>query len=761
MNIENYFVPLQKKMDMEKNQYTERRISNTIKPAEMGLEEWQVTLRRQQAQREHFTISETSAQFCPGEYKVSNYKSRNQYKVIYRGEYSPWNYCSCPDFRTSGLGTCKHVEGVKLWLKAERKEVHNEEPDYSSVYMDYRGQRCIRIRIGEHHRKELTALAGEYFDQASVLRPEAYARFDSFIEKARNIDPDFRCYPDALEEVICQRERLQRTALMESAYTDDALDALLTKKLYPYQKEGVRFAIKAGKVIIADEMGLGKTVQAICCAEIYLKEKMAESVLIVCPNSLKYQWKSEIERFTGKDDTLIVEGYASRRLGLYNAPATYKIVSYQSLANDIKTLNRLPTDLLIMDEVQRLKNWNTQLAWAVRRIDSHYSILLSGTPLENKLDELVSIVQLADPYCLSPLYRFRYDHIITDPESGKAVGYKNLSDIREKLKNTLIRRTKQSVRLQLPGRTDQFLLIPMTGRQFSLHEELRAAVAKLVSKWSRAHTLSEEDRRRLLSMLGQMRMLADSTFVVDQDMENRQDVKVGELMNILGDALDGGTAKIVVFSEWERMARLVATELDAVGIRYEFLHGSVPAQKRSELIERFTNDEDCRIFLSTDAGSTGLNLQAASILINIDLPWNPAVLEQRIGRIYRIGQETPIQVLNLVSKNSIEEGMIKRLKFKQSMFEGALDGGDDTIFLSDDQFKGFMSEIAEVTVSSPLPQKEENLQFDEVDESPEVSSQGDLEGDVTTFLSSLRDILQSPEKTKKLADAITKILNES
>ncbi|MBR4130515.1 MAG: DEAD/DEAH box helicase [Bacteroidaceae bacterium] len=746
---------------MEKNQYTERRISNTIKPAEMGLEEWQVTLRRQQAQREHFTISETSAQFCPGEYKVSNYKSRNQYKVIYRGEYSPWNYCSCPDFRTSGLGTCKHVEGVKLWLKAERKEVHNEEPDYSSVYMDYRGQRCIRIRIGEHHRKELTALAGEYFDQASVLRPEAYARFDSFIEKARNIDPDFRCYPDALEEVICQRERLQRTALMESAYTDDALDALLTKKLYPYQKEGVRFAIKAGKVIIADEMGLGKTVQAICCAEIYLKEKMAESVLIVCPNSLKYQWKSEIERFTGKDDTLIVEGYASRRLGLYNAPATYKIVSYQSLANDIKTLNRLPTDLLIMDEVQRLKNWNTQLAWAVRRIDSHYSILLSGTPLENKLDELVSIVQLADPYCLSPLYRFRYDHIITDPESGKAVGYKNLSDIREKLKNTLIRRTKQSVRLQLPGRTDQFLLIPMTGRQFSLHEELRAAVAKLVSKWSRAHTLSEEDRRRLLSMLGQMRMLADSTFVVDQDMENRQDVKVGELMNILGDALDGGTAKIVVFSEWERMARLVATELDAVGIHYEFLHGSVPAQKRSELIERFTNDEDCRIFLSTDAGSTGLNLQAASILINIDLPWNPAVLEQRIGRIYRIGQETPIQVLNLVSKNSIEEGMIKRLKFKQSMFEGALDGGDDTIFLSDDQFRGFMSEIAEVTASSPLPQKEENLQFDEVDESPEVSPQGDLEGDVTTFLSSLRDILQSPEKTKKLADAITKILNES
>lgn len=741
---------------MDNNQSRERRLSNTIKPAEMGLEEWQVALRRQQAQREHFLISETSAQFSPGEYQVRNPRSHNQYKVIYRGAYSPWNYCSCPDFRTSGLGTCKHVEGVKLWLQAEGREVHREEPDYTSIYMDYRGERSIRIRIGESHKRELSALAQEYFDQAAVLRPEAYARFDSFIEKARSIEPSLRCYPDALEEVISQRERLQRAALVDEIYTDEALDALLTKTLYPYQKEGVRFAFKAGKTIIADEMGLGKTVQAICCAEIYLREKMAESVLIVCPTSLKYQWKREIKRFTDKE-ALLVEGYASRRLELYNAPEHYKIVSYQSLANDIKALNRLSTDLLIMDEVQRLKNWNTQLAWAVRRIDAHYSVLLSGTPLENKLDELVSIVQLADPYCLAPLYRFRYDHIIIDPDSGKAIGYKNLGDIKDKLKDTLIRRTKQSVQLQLPKRTDQFLLMPMTAEQSSRHEELRSAVARLVSKWSRTHSLSEEERRRLLLMLGRMRMLADSTFIIDQDLEHRHDVKVSEVMNILDDALDGGSAKIVVFSEWERMARLVAMELDARGIRYEFLHGSVPSNKRSELTERFTNDSDCRIFLSTDTGSTGLNLQVASILINLDLPWNPAVLEQRIGRIHRLGQEMPIQVLNLVSKDSIEESMIERLKFKSSMFEGVLDGGDDTIFLSDDKFQGFMSTISPALSlgegKSPKEEEEEALPFTPPLEGTEGASVG-------TFLSSLRDILQSPEKTKKLADAITKIMNE-
>lgn len=735
---------------------TERRLSNTVKPAEMGLEEWQVALRRQQAQRERFVISELGPLFSPGEYQVRNPKTRSQYKVIYRGAYSPWNYCSCPDFRTSGLGTCKHVEGVKLWLQAQGKTVLDETPDYTSIYIDYHGERSIRLRLGQKYRQEMAALAADYFDQAYVLRPEAYTRFDTFLEKARAIDPLFRCYPDALEEVISQRERLQRVELVEQTYTDETLDALLTMKLYPYQKEGVRFAIKAGKAIIADEMGLGKTVQAICCAEIYLREKMAESVLIVCPNSLKYQWKGEIERWTKGREALIIEGYASRRLELYKASAPYKIVSYQSLANDIKSLSRIATDLLIMDEVQRLKNWHTQLAQAVRRIDSHYSVLLSGTPLENKLDELVSIVQLADPYCLAPLYRFRYDHIVTDT-SGKAIGYKNLGDIRDKLKDTLIRRTKQSVQLQLPKRTDQFLLVPMTPEQTSRHEELRGAVARLASKWQRTGSLSEEERRRLLLMLGQMRMLADSTFVIDQNQESRHDVKVSEVMNILCDALEGSEAKIVVFSEWERMARLVATELDARGIRYEFLHGDVPAKKRDELINRFQNDADCRIFLSTDTGSTGLNLQVASILINLDLPWNPAVLEQRVGRIYRIGQEMPVQVLSLVSKGSIEESMIERLSFKRSLFEGALDGGDDTIFLSEDRFKNFMESLAPAFTS---PLSNSPLQGEDTAEllAKEVSPRGDSEG-VKLFLTSLRDILQSPEKTRQLADAINQILS--
>ena len=153
----------------------------------------------------------------------------------------------------------------------------------------------------------------------------------------------------------------------------------------------------------------------------------------------------------------------------------------------------------------------------------------------------------------------------------------------------------------------------------------------------------------------------------------------------------------------------------------------------------------------------------ASIVINLDLPWNPAILEQRVGRIYRIGQEMPIQVMNLVSKGSIEESMIDRLRFKRSMFEGALDGGDDTIFLSEDRFKGFMESLSDLTNLSPtLTEGEEvlppEMPSDGQPLTPPVEATGET---VTTFLTSLREILQSPEKTKQLAEAITQILSPS
>ena len=741
------------------------KMNNVQKPAGMSLTEWQVALRRQQAEKEQFAISQVDELFCPGEYQVGNASTRNKYKVVYRGKESEWNYCSCFDFKTSQLGTCKHIEAVKLWLKNKRKKVHTEIPSYSSVYVDYKGPRCVKIRIGENHADLMQKLAADYFDEKRVMREDAYSKFDAFLLAAKAIDENFRCYDDALDFIIEKREKTWRERLINEKYTDDVLDNMLTVNLYPYQKEGVRFAVKAGKAIIADEMGLGKTLQAIASAEIYRREGMAESVLVVCPTSLKYQWKKEIEKFTGGDmvesvemngapeaKVLVIEGNPGKRHHLYKAKAPYKIVSYHTMCNDVRELGNLTADVLIMDEIQRLKNWDTLISKAARKLDSRYAVLLSGTPMENKLEELYANMEFVDQFCLGPFYKFRDKHILLDPDKGSIVGYQNLNAIGEQIKGTLIRRTKKGVRLQLPKRSDQYILIPMTGAQADYHAEFKWEVSKILMKYKKFHYMSEQDRKRLMLLLGQMRMVSDSTFILEQNLKTRADLKIAEVMNLLDNVFANGDEKVVIFSEWERMTRLVAMELEKRGIRYEYLNGSIPAKQRGQLVEYFTTLPESRVFISTDAGSTGLNLQVASTLINLDLPWNPAVLEQRIARIYRLGQEKPVQILNLVSKDSIEEGMIAKLQFKSSMFEGVLDGGADTVFISEDKFKKFMEDLSCVFDETPEPPIVEYVD-DEVEEMPKADSDGN-EFPVESFMTEDEEEKAKPAKENETDEKV-------
>ena len=567
-------------------------------------------------------------------------------------------------------------------------------------------------------------LASEYFSADGVALPGKVSELEGFIIRAKELDPDFRCYPDVLDYISETKDSDYRKGFL-SKLTDKDLDGLLKTSLYPYQKEGIRFAAKAGKAIIADEMGLGKTIQAIGTAELLRKEGLIGSVLILCPTSLKYQWRSEIKKFTDAE-VFVIEGNHLKRKDAYNRPEPYKIISYNSAANDIKILGSLQTDMLIMDEVQRLKNWNTQISRAARKIESDYSVILSGTPLENKLDELYSIVEFVDNFRLAPYYIFKENHIITD-ETGKVLGYKNLNKIGEKLNDILIRRRKKDVKLQMPKRMDKNLFVPMTKEQMGMHAEWQFQVSILVKRWRAHHFLSDKDRKRLLLLLSQMRMVCDSSYILDQ--KTRFDTKVDECINIISDIISEEGEKVVVFSQWERMTRLIAKELEKKEIGYEYLHGGVPSEKRKNLVDNFMNEPSSRVFLSTDAGSTGLNLQAAATIINIDLPWNPAVLEQRIGRIYRLGQQNNIQVINLVAPYSIEQGMLGKLRFKTSMFEGVLDDGEDSVFISDDKFtkmmetvSGIVEEVEEASNSSDADAESSasTISIDE-EEQPKVS----------------------------------------
>jgi superfamily II DNA/RNA helicase len=180
------------------------------------------------------------------------------------------------------------------------------------------------------------------------------------------------------------------------------------------------------------------------------------------------------------------------------------------------------------------------------------------------------------------------------------------------------------------------------------------------------------------------------------------------------------TEKVVIFSQWERMTRLVAAELEQRKVKYQYLHGGVASSNRGKLYDSFNNDPDCKVFLSTDAGGVGLNLQAASILINLDIPWNPAVLEQRIARIYRLGQKRNVSIINMVSTGTIEHKMLGVLSFKKGLAEGILDQGDNTVFMEDSKFKVLMNTVESMIEQAPAPDAVPQSAEDREEKQPEA-----------------------------------------
>jgi SNF2 family DNA or RNA helicase len=534
------------------------------------------------------------------------------------------------------------------------------------VHLSYGKELELRILLPPHLDDVTSSIVGPIRDRPVTDLPDLLKR----IRQLEAHDVAVTVYPDA-EEYIQTRLLLQRIAakvaeIRRNPKSHPLRTTLLKVEILPYQLDGIAFAAGAGRAILADDMGLGKTLQGIGMAEVLAREAGIRKVLVVCPASVKAQWRSEILRFSGRDCQIVL-GSAAGRSGQYQNECFFTICNYEQVLRDIIAIERVRWDLIVLDEGQRIKNWEAKTAQTIKGLRSPFALVLSGTPLENRLDDLFSVVEFIDDRRLGPAFRFFNRHRVTD-ESGKVLGYKDLDLLRERLKGVLLRRTRSAVMKDLPPRTTEIVRIAPTDEQAGIE----LAQMQIVSAIVRKSYISEMDLLRLQKALLLARMNADSTFLVDKHAPGFSS-KLERLQELLEELAAENERKIVLFSEWTTMLTLIEEQIKRLKLDYVRLDGSVPQKKRQQLVHQFQRDPTCRVFLTTNAGSTGLNLQSANTVINVDLPWNPAVLEQRIARAHRMGQKNPVQVYLLVTEGTIEEKLLATLSAKHDLALAALD----------------------------------------------------------------------------------------
>jgi superfamily II DNA or RNA helicase len=682
-----------------------KRTPRTHKPEGMTLEQWQIALRREFGREQKFKLQNLDGQAIFSDYLVTNPETKRTYRVSIRGQNAGENHCTCPDFAVNTLGTCKHIEFTlsKLSRRSGGKTAlaNGYRPAFTEIHLRYGADRQVMVRLGTEAAADTARRIARFVDSAHAVRPEKLDQFDQLLDVLKRGDHDVRVHEDAMDFIAQCRDRLRLKErvdeLLPKGVDDPAWEHLLKVKLYPYQRTGALFVARAGRALLADDMGLGKTIQSIAAAELLSKAVGIERVLIVTPTSLKHQWKREIENFTDRS-ARVVEGGPKARSAVYAADSFFKIANYETLHLDIERVAGWSPDLVILDEAQRIKNWKTRTAQTVKKLPAQYAIVLTGTPLENRLEELHSIVEFVDRYRLGPSFRFLAEHQQLDAD-GRVVGYRNLGSIVQTLAPVLLRRTKTEVLKDLPGRMEEHLFLPMTPEQKEFHEANRETVSRIVHRCRKSKYLSEADQRRLTCALQNMRMSCNSTYLLDNQTDFG--TKADEIITRVNELLESRDAKVVIFSQWVRSHELLIRRLSKQHREFVLLHGGVPGHKRGELVDRFREEADCRVFLSTDAGGVGLNLQNASAVFNMDQPWNPAVLEQRIGRVHRLGQKQPVQVLHFVSRDTIEHGMLDLIKFKRSLFTGVLDGTQDEVFMGGTRLKKFMDGVEAATGSIP------------------------------------------------------------
>jgi SNF2 family DNA or RNA helicase len=509
---------------------------------------------------------------------------------------------------------------------------------------------------------------------------------------------------DAPYEAVVGASLLKVRDRVRDAATGELVDvpSALRAELRDYQRRGLTWLAELTSLglgaCLADDMGLGKTITVIA---LHLHRAGLDTprsslaghsttdhggpTLVVCPASLLGNWEAEIRRFA---PGVVVRRHHGSARDLDGVTSGFVLTTYGTMRNDAALLAEVPWDLVVADEAQHVKNSRSSAARALRTIPSTARVALTGTPVENDLTELWSILDWAIPGLLGSRNAFR--KVWAAPiESGlEPTKARQFADL---IGPFLLRRRKSDpgVAPELPPKTETDHLLGLTREQVVLYETL------VRDSMRRIEEADEETRRGLvLKLLTGLKQICNhpAHFLRQPNPRLRGRSEKLELLDELVGTVMAEDGAVLVFTQYVAMADLLVRHLATAGVPHQLLHGGTPVRGRDAMVARFQAGEVPVFLLSLKAGGTGLNLTRADHVIHFDRWWNPAVEDQATDRAYRIGQTRPVQVHRFVTQGTIEEKIAELLTRKRSLADSVLARGDTALTeLSDDELRDLVA----------------------------------------------------------------------
>ncbi len=565
----------------------------------------------------------------------------------------------------------------KVSLQVEIRAQRSEEIDWFSyeIFYHYKDLRFTHEELARFFRSRDDFMHTQDGRILHISNPEVFRESERLLQRSERIadnvyraqlinlpyyqrymreNPAFRLLGDEwLQDLSADliRGHLQRS---------EPLPAYLQTILRGYQKAGFSWMkmlqhYRMGG-ILADEMGLGKTIQAL--AVIQGSPEGSQS-LVVCPKTLLYNWAAEIEKFHTNIPYLIVEGDKETRLELLRNPnVKLFIISYTVVLNDIAALKEKDFEWIILDEAQSIKNVSAKRTFAIKKIPCRHKLALTGTPVENNLTELWSIYDFLMPGYLGTLKRFKAE-FMEEPQTGAA-------KLKRAVAPFLLRRIKKEVLLELPDKQEQISWCKMHPVQEKLYLQIIDMVQK---KLLNAPEAANFNFVHILAALTKLRQVCNHPHLANPDVlpEAESSSKLEQLVELVTDAMDSGH-KILVFSQFVQMLKIIRKVFDEMGLEYAYMDGH--SKNRMEEVQRFEGDPNLKLFLiSLKTGGTGINLTSADTVILYDPWWNPMVETQAIDRTHRIGQTRKVQVFRLITKGTVEEKIMNLQQHKLQLFD--------------------------------------------------------------------------------------------